>query len=66
MKSLFDFIVEPVGQRYDNKVKVGDKSLIINTQVETFKSVNNIAKVIEDTFVIQNYYKKRRFNNDSS
>lgn len=47
MKSLFDFIVEPYGQRYTNKVKVGDKSLIINTQVETFKSVNNIAKVIE-------------------
>ena len=47
MKSLFDFIVEPVGQRYSNEVKVGDKSLIINTQVETFKSVNNIAKVIE-------------------
>jgi|TARA_R100000742_G_C4269620_1_gene88158 uncharacterized protein YneR len=47
MKSLFDFIVEPYGQRYNNKVEVGDKSLIINTQVETFKSVNNIAKVIE-------------------
>ena len=47
MKSLFDFIVEPVGQRYTNKVKVGDKSLIINTQIESFKSVNNIAKVIE-------------------
>ena len=47
MKSLFDFIVEPHGQRYNNKVKVGDKSLIINTQVETFKAVNNIAKVIE-------------------
>ena len=47
MKSLFNFIVEPVGQRYNNEVKVGDKSLIINTQIETFKSVNNIAKVIE-------------------
>ena len=47
MKSLFDFIVEPYGQRYNNKIKVGDKSLIINTQVETFKAVNNIAKVIE-------------------
>ena len=46
MKSLFDFIVEPVGQRYNNDVKIGDKRLIINTQVETFKSVNNIAKVI--------------------
>ena len=47
MKSLFDFIVEPVGQRYNNKVKVGDKSLIINTKIESFKLVNNIAKVIE-------------------
>ncbi len=47
MKSLFDFIVEPYGERYNNKVEIGDKSLIINTQVETFKSVNNIAKVIE-------------------
>ena len=43
MKSLFDFIVEPYGQRYNNKVKVGDKSLIINTKIESFKSVNNIA-----------------------
>jgi len=47
VKSLFDFIVEPIGQRYNNKVKVGDKSLIINTQLETFKSVNNIGRVIE-------------------
>jgi len=47
MKSLFDFIVEPYGQRYNNEVKVGDKSLIINTKIETFKSVNNIAKVIQ-------------------
>tara|TARA_R110000796_G_scaffold1098_1_gene4303 strand:+ start:48 stop:653 length:606 start_codon:yes stop_codon:yes gene_type:complete len=47
VKSLFDFIVEPVGQRYSNEIKVGDKSLIINTKAESFKSVNNIAKVIE-------------------
>ena len=46
MNSLFDFIVEPVGQRYSNEIKVGDKSLIINTQSESFKSVNNIAKII--------------------
>ena len=46
MNSLFDFIVEPVGRRYSNEIKVGDKSLIINTQSESFKSVNNIAKII--------------------
>ena len=58
MKSLFDFIVEPVGQRYSNKVKVGDKSLIINTQLETFKSVNNIAKVIETPLSYKTSIKK--------
>ena len=47
MKSLFDFIVEPVGQRYNNNVKLGDKSLIINTEIDSFKYINNIAKVIE-------------------
>ena len=47
MKSLFDFIVEPVGQRYNNEVKIGDKSLIINTKSENFKSVNNIGIVVE-------------------
>jgi len=47
VKSLFDFIVEPVGKRYSNEVKVGDKSLIINTKVETFKAVNNIGRVIQ-------------------
>ena len=58
MKSLFDFIVEPYGQRYNNKVKIGDKSLIINTQVETFKSVNNIAKVIEVPLSVKTVIKK--------
>ena len=58
MKSLFDFIVEPVGQRYNNEIKIGDKSLIINTQSESFKSVNNIAKVISLPKVYKTCIKK--------
>ena len=46
MDSLFDFIVEPYGQRYNNTIKVGDTSLIINTKLDNYKSVNNIGKVI--------------------
>jgi hypothetical protein len=46
MKSVFSFIVKPVGDRYNNKVKVGDKELIINTKIESFKSVNNVAEVV--------------------
>ena len=47
MKSLFDFIVEPVGERYDNEITIGDKKLILNNKIESFKSVNNLAIVIE-------------------
>ena len=58
MKSVFDFIVEPLGQRYNNEIKVGDKSLIINTKLESFKSVNNIAKVIQVPLAYKTVIKK--------
>ena len=46
MKGMYDFIVEPLGERYDNTIKVGDIDLVVNTNVESFKSVNNIAVVL--------------------
>jgi len=46
MTSVFNFIVKPVGDRYDNKVKVDGKELILNTKIESFKSVNNLAEVV--------------------
>jgi hypothetical protein len=46
MRSIFSFIVKPVGERYNNKVKVADKELIVNTKIESFKSVNNVAEVV--------------------
>jgi hypothetical protein len=46
MRSVFSFIVKPIGARYDNKVKVKDKELIINTSIENFKSVNNLAEIV--------------------
>lgn len=46
MTSVFSFIVKPVGDRYNNKIKVDGKDLIINTKIESFKSVNNLAEVI--------------------
>jgi len=46
MKSLFSFIVTPAGQRYDNSIDVNGKELIINTKIETFKAVNNLAVVV--------------------
>jgi len=46
MRSVFSFIVKPVGERYNNKVKIADRELIVNTKIESFKSVNNFAKVV--------------------
>ena len=46
MRSLYDFIIKPLGDRYDNEIKVGDKSLVLNTKIESFKSVNNLAIVV--------------------
>ena len=47
MKSLYDFIIKPLGDRYENEIKIGDKTLILNTKIESFKSVNNLAVVVE-------------------
>jgi len=46
MKSVFSFIVKPIGERYNNKIKIDGKDLIINTKIESFKSVNNLAEVV--------------------
>ena len=46
MRSVFEFIVNPLGDRYNNKIKVDGKELILNTKIESFKSVNNTAEVV--------------------
>ena len=45
MNSLFNFIVEPKGDRYNNTKKVGDKELILNTEVYNHEYVNREAIV---------------------
>ena len=47
MKCVFDFIVKPLGDRYENEITIGDKKLSINSSIESFKSVNNFAVVVE-------------------
>ena len=46
MKGMYDFIVEPLGERYDNTIKVDDVDLVVNTNIESFRSVNNIGVVL--------------------
>ena len=45
MKSPFDFVIEPKGQRYNNTKKVGDKELILNTEIFNHQYVNRSAIV---------------------
>ena len=46
MRSVFDFIVKPVEGRYDNEIKVGDKKLMLNSSIESFKFISRKAEVV--------------------
>jgi hypothetical protein len=46
MKSLYQFIVKPKGERYNNTKKIGDTSLLLNTSIESFRHINKEAIVV--------------------
>jgi len=46
MKSVHNFVVTPKGERYNNKTKVGDSELILNTEIFNHQYVNREATVI--------------------
>tara|TARA_R100001224_G_scaffold98116_1_gene68390 strand:- start:230 stop:820 length:591 start_codon:yes stop_codon:yes gene_type:complete len=45
MKAPFDFVIKPKGNRYNNTTKVGDKELILNTEIFNHQFVNREAIV---------------------
>ena len=46
MKSVYNFVVTPKGERYNNSKKVVDSELILNTEVYNHQYVNKEAIVI--------------------
>ena len=46
MKSVYNFVVKPKGERYNNKKKVGDSELILNTEIFNHQYVNREAIVV--------------------
>ena len=46
MKTYKDFMVSPIGGRYDNIKTIDDKELILNTEVFNHQYINRNAKVI--------------------
>ena len=58
MKSLYDFIVKPLGDKYKNTIKIADKNVIVNTKIENWKFVNRLAEVIETPLAFESSIKK--------
>jgi len=40
MQSPYNFVISPVGSRYNNKINVGDKELIINSEIYNHEYTN--------------------------
>jgi len=46
MQALFDYIIKPVGGRYNNSVDVDGKELLVNTEIFNHQYVNREAEII--------------------
>ena len=51
MKSVYNFVVKPIGKRYNNVKKVGDKELVLNTEIFNHQYVNRKATVISKPII---------------
>ena len=45
MIPVFDFVIKPFGERYNNSIKVGDHKLILNTEVFNHQYVNRVGVI---------------------
>jgi hypothetical protein len=46
MRALYNFIIEPVGERYNNKKNIEGNELILNTELHNHNYSNRVGKVI--------------------
>ena len=51
MKSVYNFVVTPKGERYNNKTKIGDSELILNTDIYRHEFTNREALVISTPII---------------
>ena len=51
MKSVYNFVVTPKGDRYNNKKKVGDSELILNTDIFNHQYTNREAIVLSKPII---------------
>jgi hypothetical protein len=53
MNAYKDYIIEPIGDRYNNSVRVDNKELVLNTEIYNHQYVNRLAKVIATPLLFQ-------------
>lgn len=58
MNSIYDFIVKPIGKRYNNKKAVNGIDLLLNTNIETHLYVNKKAIVVSTPLAYSTPIKK--------
>jgi len=46
MKSIYNYVISPIGERYNNKKNIDGKELILNTEIFNHQYVNRNATVI--------------------
>ena len=51
MKSVYNYVVKPKGNRYNNSKKIGDKDLILNTEIFNHQYINREAEVISTPLI---------------
>jgi len=58
MNSVYQFIIKPIGERYNNELNVGDKKLIINSSISSHKFVNRKAEIVATPLAFETELKK--------
>jgi hypothetical protein len=53
MNAYKDYIIEPIGDRYNNSVRVGEKELVLNTEIFNHQYINRHAKIIATPLLFQ-------------
>jgi hypothetical protein len=58
MRSIFNFIIAPKEDRYNNKKSIGDKELILNTEISDHRYVSRNGVVLETPVEVKTDIKK--------
>ena len=53
MNAYKDYIINPIGDRYNNSIRVGNKELVLNTEIFNHQYVNRLAKIIATPLLFQ-------------